>query len=99
MKQGIYVVRVCDKDVLYLGYSEHLEEAMERMKQQLSCGTCSNRTLQKLWQDRGPRAFHFEILDVLSGSRPQSTLKQSLVELQKRWFQRFTCQGRQIELL
>lgn len=99
MKQGIYVVRVCGKDVLYLGYSDDLEEALEHMKHQLSCGTCSHETLQELWQDRGACAFRFEILDVLSGSGPGCTLKQSLMELQKRWFQRFTCQGRQIELL
>lgn len=99
MKKGIYVVRATGAEVLYLGYSEHLEETIARMKEGLSCGAYTHPKLEKLWQDFGKGALHFEILECLSGPVGYSTVKQCLVELQSRWVQRLMWQGKHIELL
>ncbi|MGL4737954.1 MAG: hypothetical protein ACRCW2_10910 [Cellulosilyticaceae bacterium] len=99
MRKGIYVVRATGKEVLYLGYSEHLEETMAQMKDGLGCGHYTNPKVQKLWQEFGKGALHFEVLECLSGPLGYDSVKQSLVELQSRWLQRLAWQGKHIELL
>ena len=62
---GVYRVRNTANGKALVGSSVNLPAILNRHKTQLAMGLHPNRVLQKDWNDCGPDAFEFEILDTL----------------------------------
>src|SRR5262249_11927591 len=63
---GVYWVRNTISGKALVGVSANLPAMLNRHRAQLRFGMHSNRTLQKDWNEFGPEAFEFHILDTLA---------------------------------
>ena len=62
---GIFRVHNTVSDRSFVGRSLDLPSILNRMRAQLSFGGHPNRALQRDWNELGPDAFAFEVLDTL----------------------------------
>jgi hypothetical protein len=86
---GVYRVhnRVHDKSLV--GASVDLPAILNRHRAQLRMGGHTNRALQKDWNELGPDAFAFEVLDTLSApDRPDYDPYPDLHTLEELWLQK-----------
>lgn len=62
---GVYLVRNTVNKKSLVGVSINLPAILNRHRTQLRLGGHPNRALQKDWNEFGPEAFEFQILDTL----------------------------------
>jgi hypothetical protein len=62
---GVYRVRSTATGRFVVGASPDLPAALNRQRAQLRLGGHPDRALQQEWNERGPDAFEFEVLDTL----------------------------------
>lgn len=62
---GVYQVKNRINGKMLIGSAMDLPGAFNRLKFELSLGSCRNRALQKEWREFGPDAFEFSILEEL----------------------------------
>jgi hypothetical protein len=67
---GVYRVRNTVNGKSFIGTARDLPGVLNSQRFQLSMGSHKNRALQQDWNDLGPDAFAFEVLDPLD---PQDT--------------------------
>jgi hypothetical protein len=63
---GVYQVRNSTNDRVLLGRSVDLPSILNRERAQLRLGSHRNAELQRDWNELGPDAFAFEVLDTLA---------------------------------
>lgn len=72
----------------------NLPAILNRHRFQLEAGLHPNRDLQNDWNEFGPSAFEFEILDTLKPSEQSDTdLQKDLSVLQQLWFDKTEAPG------
>jgi hypothetical protein len=91
---GVYRVRNTVIDKSLVGSSTDLPSMLNRHRAQLRMGVHANRALQSDWNDLGPDAFGFEVLDVLPPSDelvydPTNDLRT----LEELWLERLSPDG------
>ena len=62
---GVFRVHNTTHDRSFIGRSVDLPSMLNRMRAQLGFGGHPNRELQRDWNELGPGAFQFEVLDTL----------------------------------
>jgi hypothetical protein len=67
---GVYRVRNKVHDKSFVGTAQDLPGVLNSQRFQLRLGSHMNRELQKDWNELGPDAFEFDVLDTLE---PQDT--------------------------
>jgi hypothetical protein len=83
---GVYVVRNTVSDTLLIGRTPDLPGMLNRQRFQLEAGSHPDRELQHDWDELGPSAFEFSVLDELDQSdEPQSGLSEDLLALHQMW--------------
>lgn len=87
---GVYQVRNTANGRMLLGSSLNLEGPLNRHKFMLKIGSHTNKALQKDWDELGPDAFVFEILEeVKRTDDPNFNLQDELTLLEMLWLERF----------
>src|SRR4051812_43515098 len=86
---GVYRVRNTGNGMALIGSSVDLTAILNRHRAALRMGAHANKTLQKHWNELGPDAFEFEVLDTLTppdtpGYKPANDLR----ELEQLWIDR-----------
>jgi hypothetical protein len=88
---GVFQVRNTVTGKLLIGTSVDLPSMLNRLRAQLRMRSHSNRTLQQDWNDLGPEAFEFEILDTLPASdRPNYNPSDDLRALEELWLEKLS---------
>ena len=86
---GVYQVRNTANGRMLLGSSLNLEGPLNRHKFMLKIGSHTNKALQKDWDELGPDAFVFEILEeVKRTDDPNFNLQDELTLLEMLWLER-----------
>jgi hypothetical protein len=86
---GVFQVRNNRNGRVLVGASTDLPSILNRHRAQLRLGTHSNRALQKDWNELGPEAFEFEVLDTLTEpDRPDWDPAEDLRALEELWLDR-----------
>jgi len=85
-QSGIFQVKNNRTGKIFLGSSTNLHGPLNRLRFQLSTGCHDNVTLQNDWNEFGPGAFDFEILEVVMPSAdPAFCLEDELTLLEQIW--------------
>lgn len=91
---GVYCVRNTVNGKVFIGTARDLAGIINSQRAQLGFGSHMNRALQREWNELGPGAFVFEVLDTLE---PQSTPgydpRDDLRALEALWFDRLEPYG------
>ncbi len=88
---GVYRVRNTVSGKLLVGVSANLPGILNRQRFQLEGGLHPNRELQKDWNDLGPGAFVFEVLDTLPApEQPDFDPTDDLRALEELWLDKLT---------
>ncbi|MGE0825403.1 MAG: methyltransferase domain-containing protein [Candidatus Binatia bacterium] len=88
---GVYLVRNTVKGKSLVGVSVDLPAMLNRHRAQLRFGTHVNRALQHDWNEFGPEAFEFHILDTLKASdRPDYDPSDDLRILEDLWLEKLS---------
>ena len=83
---GVYRVRNTLTGKSLIGTSTNLPGMLNRQRWQLTMGAHPNRELQKDWNEHGPDAFAFEVLDTLAApDRPAYDPADDLRALEQLW--------------
>lgn len=91
---GVYQVRNTVIDKSLVGSSTDLPSMLNRHRAQLRMGVHVNRALQGDWNDLGPEAFEFEVLDALPASdEPTYDPSDDLRTLEELWLERLSPYG------
>ena len=86
---GIYQVKNTVNGKVLLPSSLNLEGPLNRHKFMLKIGSHTNQTLQKEWNEFGPDAFVFEILEeVKMKDDPNFNLQDELTLLEMIWLEK-----------
>jgi hypothetical protein len=86
---GVYRVRNTTNGTVLFGTSLDVNAALNRHRAQLRMGGHPNRSLQSDWNEMGPDAFEFEVLDQLSPSElPDYDPADDLRELETMWMEK-----------
>ncbi len=93
---GVFRVRNVAQQRSLVGVSRDLPAILNRHQAQLRMGSHNLRDLQRDWQELGPEAFRFEILDTLEPSEELSYDPGADLEtLEKMWKERLLEEGEQ----
>jgi hypothetical protein len=88
---GVYQVRNTVTGKLLIGTSVDLPAILNRTRAALRLRSHNNRSLQQDWNDLGPEAFEFEILDILPASdRPNYDPSDDLRALEGLWLEKLS---------
>jgi len=88
---GAYRVRNTANGRSLVGVSVDLPSILNRHRAQLRLGAHTNRALQKDWNELGPDAFAFEILDTLEpADRPDYDPTGDLRILEAMWLEKLS---------
>lgn len=88
---GVYRVRNTVTGKSLVASSVDLPAILNRHKAALRLGGHTNKELQKDWNELGPEAFEFEVLDTLSPSdRPGDKPADDLKELEAMWIEKLS---------
>jgi len=88
---GVYWVRNTVSGKALVGVSANLPAMLNRHRAQLRLGMHSNRALQKDWNEFGPEAFEFDILDTLAPpDRPDYDPADDLRVLETLWLEKLS---------
>ena len=83
---GVYRLHNTTNGKCLVGSSVNLPAIFNRHQVQLKMGGHSNRALQKDWNELGPDAFEFEVLDLLEPSKdPGYDPAEDLRVLEEMW--------------
>lgn len=86
---GVYQVKNTANGKVLLGSSLNLEGPLNRHKFMLKIGSHTNKTLQNDWNELGPDAFVFEILEeVKMKDDPNFNLQDELTLLEMIWLEK-----------
>jgi len=86
---GIFQVKNTVNGKVLLGSSLNLEGPLNAHKFMLSTGHHQNKALQKEWDEYGPDAFVFEILEVVEvRDDPNFSLRDELTLLEQIWLEK-----------
>ena len=93
---GIYRVLNRANGKALVGSSVNLPAILNRHQAQLKMGVHQNRTLQADWEEFGPDAFEFEVLDVLKPpDQPDYAPADDLRVLEEMWLDKLSPFGEQ----
>jgi hypothetical protein len=91
---GIFQVKNTKTGRIFLGSSTNLHGPLNRIRFQLSVGSFDNPSLQNDWNQFGPDAFAFEILEVVKSSDdPVFCLEDELTLLEQIWLEKLSPLG------
>lgn len=91
---GVYRVRNSSSGRSLVGSSPDLPAMFNRIQFQLKMGSYPDQELQKDWNDFGPDAFSFEILDRLEpSSDPGCDTAEDLRVLRQMWLEKLAASG------
>ena len=86
---GIFQVKNTKTGRIFLGSSTNLHGPLNRIRFQLSVGSFDNPSLQNDWNQFGPDAFLFEIVEVVKPSDdPAFCLEDELTLLEQIWLEK-----------
>jgi hypothetical protein len=86
---GVYRVRNTVTGKSLVASSINLPAILNRHKAALSLGGHTNKALQKDWNELGPEAFEFEVLDTLTPSdKPGDKPADDLLALEAMWIEK-----------
>jgi group I intron endonuclease len=87
---GVYQVKNIRNGKVLLGSSLNLEGPLNRHRFMLKIGSHTNKELQKDWNEMGPDAFIFEILEEVKrrDDDPNFNLKDELTLLEMIWLEK-----------
>jgi hypothetical protein len=86
---GIFRVRNLVNDRSFVGSTVDLPAMLNRQRAQLSMGAHANRALQQDWDELGPDAFEFSVLDELTPrDQPDYDPMADLQTLEELWLDR-----------
>ena len=85
---GVFQVKNTKNGKVLLGSSLNLEGALNRHKFELTMGSHRSKELQKDWNEQGPDAFVFEILEeVKIRDVPHFDINDELLLLEQIWLE------------
>lgn len=85
---GVFQVKNTKNGKILLGSSLNLEGALNRHKFELTMGSHRSKELQKDWNEQGPDAFVFEILEeVKIRDVPHFDISDELLLLEQIWLE------------
>lgn len=88
---GVFWVRNTVNGKSLVGVSSDLPGMLNRQRFQLDAGLHPNRELQKDWNELGPDAFAFEVLDTLPApERPDYDSSDDLRALEALWLDKLS---------
>ena len=88
---GVYQIRNTANGKLFVGSSKELPSIFNRHRAALRMGSHQNRELQKDWNELGPDAFEFEVLDTLTPpERPDYNPSNDLKALEELWLDKLS---------
>jgi hypothetical protein len=88
---GVYRVRNTVNGRSLVGASADLPAMLNRHRAQLRLGAHANRALQRDWNEFGPQAFEFHILDTLTApDRPDYDPSDDLRILEELWLEKLS---------
>jgi len=88
---GVYRVRNTKNGRCLVGASADLPAILNRQRAQLRLGSHPNRQLQQDWNELGPEAFEFEVVDTLTASdRPDYDPSADLRALEELWLEKLS---------
>lgn len=92
---GVYQIRNSANGRVLVGASLNLEGRASRFKfEQAQGGLHTNPELKRDWDQFGPEAFSFEILEELKPSEdPRHDYRPELAELEKKWLEKIQPYG------
>lgn len=91
---GVYRIWNKLNDKSLIGAYTNLPAILNRQRFQLESGLHPNRNLQHDWNDLGPSAFEFEILDILKPAKPPNrNLRSDLEVLEQLWLDKIKPYG------
>ena len=86
---GVFQVKNTANGKVLLGSSLNLEGPLNGHRFMLTIGRHRNEALQREWNEFGPEAFVFEILEVVRGSNdPDFNLDDELTLLEQIWLEK-----------
>ena len=94
---GIFCVRNIASGRCLVGSTPNLPGVINRQRFQLECGSHPDHDLQANWNESGPEAFDFEVLDRLEvQDRSPAALADDLVVLKDLWLERLAEAGTEL---
>ena len=91
---GIFGVRNIVSGAVLLGATMNLPGTLNRQRFDLECGSHPNKVLQRDYDELGPEAFAFEVLDALEPAEdPSADLAEELATLEAMWRDRLAAEG------
>jgi hypothetical protein len=89
---GVYVVRNTHSGKCFIGAARDLPAMLNSNRAQLRLGVHSNRGLQSDWNELGPDAFVFDVLDTLEppDDQPDYDPADELRTLEQLWLERLS---------
>lgn len=91
---GIFQVKNRINGKVLLGSSLNLEGPLNSHKFMLSIGSHRNKTLQQEWNQYGPEAFAFEILELVRiKDDPDFKIEEELQLLEESWIEKLNAFG------
>jgi len=91
---GVYQVKNLKSGKIVLGSSKNLHGPLNRHRFMLSIGRHPNEALQTDWNQLGPAAFVFEILEIVKPSDdPAFDLDDELTLLEQIWLEKLGLPG------
>ena len=88
---GVFRVRNMAKGKSFVGSSRDLPAVLNRQRFQLELGPRPNRALQRDWNEFGPAAFEFEVLDTLKPKEQSDhAAAEDLQVLVEMWLQKLS---------
>ncbi len=93
---GVFQVKNTKNGKILLGSSLNLEGALNRHKFELTMGSHRSKELQKDWNEQGPDAFVFEVLEeVKIRDVPHFDVSDELLLLEQIWLEAIQPVGEQ----
>jgi len=95
VEAGVFQIRNLRNGKVFVEATRNLK-TMNGQKFQLEMGSHRNRRLQREWQEYGPDAFAFEVLEVLKPPEervPAFALDDALGKLRTKWLERIQPYG------
>jgi len=91
---GVYRVRNTANGKAFIGTARDLPGILNSQRAQLRMGSHMNRALQRDWNELGPGAFEFEVLDTLEPrDAPGYDPRDDLRALEALWLDRLQLYG------
>jgi hypothetical protein len=88
---GVFQVRNRVDGKVMIGVSVDLPAMLNRQQSQLRMGGHPNKELQRAWNEHGPEAFEFEVLDTLTPpDGPDYDPKPDLKALEELWLDKLS---------